>query len=377
MAERYYSLVNKLISRKNTIGLRQCALLSKSIDKPLILKWFVYFAIMIAIGMGRPLPVHAGFFSDILWFFTGPDTTALSTEDASTAATVSLPLLGSQSIRHSEADEEDVAFEEPTLAVTQNNALIGARNPLGTLPSENKDHISVYVVKSGETPGGIAARHGITLNTLLWANGIKNPNSIKIGDELVILPVSGVQYIVKKGDTIEGIAKKFKADASDILNFNGLAISDPIEIGATIIIPDGELDIPAPASKSGGTSARFASLPSYVGYYIRPIQGGRRSRGIHGYNGIDLANACGLPAYASAEGTVILVRTSGWNGGYGKYLVITHPNGTQTLYAHMSDIFVAVGARVARGQQIANIGSTGNSTGCHVHFEIRGARNPF
>lgn len=340
-------------------------------------KYGICFAIIIGIGVGRPLPVHAGFFSDILWFFTGPDTTALGTEDASTAATVSLPLLGSQSIRHSEADEEDAAFEEPTLAVTQNNALIGARNPLGTLPSENKDYISVYVVKSGDTPGGIAARHGITLNTLLWANGIKNSNSIKVGDELIILPVSGLQYVIKKGDTIEGIAKKFKADASDILNFNGLAISEPIEIGATIIIPDGELDTPAPAPNSGGTSSRFASLPSYAGYYIRPIQGGRRSRGIHGYNGVDLANACGLPAYASAEGTVILVRALGWNGGYGKYLVITHPNGTQTLYAHMSDIFVAVGTHVERGQRIANIGSTGNSTGCHVHFEIRGAKNTF
>ena len=349
-----------------------------AIVKPLILKWFVYFAIVVILGVSRPFSVDAGFFSDFLWFFTGPNITALSVEENSAVAAVTLPLLGSQSIRSTEVvDEKEVIFEEPTLSVTQDSALIGGRNPLGSLPSENKDHIFIYVVKSGDTPGGIAARYGITLNTLLWANEIKNSNSIKVGDELVILPVSGVQYIVKKGDTIYGIAKKFKADAADILNFNGLAISEPIEVGVTIIIPDGELQALAPASSTGSTATRFSWLPHYAGYYIRPIQGGRKSRGIHGYNGVDLANTCGLPVYASAEGTVILARVSGWNGGYGKYLVITHSNGTQTLYAHLSDIFVGLGARVERGQYIANIGSTGNSTGCHVHFEIRGAKNPF
>jgi len=110
---------------------------------------------------------------------------------------------------------------------------------------------------------------------------------------------------------------------------------------------------------------------------MRPIFGGRRSRGIHGYNGIDLADSCGSPVVTSAPGTVIILRSSGWNGGYGKYIVVTHPNGTQTLYAHLSSVLASVGQFVAQGSQIGNIGSTGNSTGCHVHFEIRGAKNPF
>jgi len=84
-----------------------------------------------------------------------------------------------------------------------------------------------------------------------------------------------------------------------------------------------------------------------------------------------------LPVFASAEGRVLITRFSGWNGGYGRYVVISHPNGTQTLYAHLQALTVNAGDVVAKGNVIGAIGSSGNSTGCHVHFEVRGARNPF
>ena len=90
-----------------------------------------------------------------------------------------------------------------------------------------------------------------------------------------------------------------------------------------------------------------------------------------------MANSCGLPILASAAGTIIVARDAGWNGGYGKYLVVSHPNGTQTLYAHLNAVLAKYGQQVAQGSQIGKIGSTGNSTGCHLHFEVRGARNPF
>jgi len=89
------------------------------------------------------------------------------------------------------------------------------------------------------------------------------------------------------------------------------------------------------------------------------------------------SSSCGLPVLASADGIVIASRSSGWNGGYGQYVVVSHGNGTQSLYAHLNAIFTTVGQHVSQGVQIGTIGSTGNSTGCHVHFEIRGARNPF
>lgn len=328
-------------------------------------------ALFFVVALVVPRAAQAGFFSSILRLFAGTPGAQATTE--SPTAELSVPLMGSQSQLPPSVGgpvEDDVA-----LLITQENALISTRNPLGTIPRAASDRILVYTVEQGDTPGAIAGRFGISLETLLWANNLRNANMIKAGDELIILPVTGVQYEVKRGDTLGGIAKKFKGDAAEIMSFNGLAIGQGLEAGQIIIIPDGELvPPPSPAAKP---STRFASLPEHAGYYIRPIIGGRRSRGIHGYNGVDLANTLGEPVLASAEGTVIIARTSGWNGGYGKYVVISHPNNTQTLYAHLNSLFVATGQAVAQGAQIGTVGSTGNSTGPHVHFEIRGAKNPF
>ena len=301
---------------------------------------------------------------------------AASSETAAASSPLtefSLPLLGSR-------DELPLsvggpAEEEVDLVITQDNALVSTRNPLGTIPRLTQDQILIYTVETGDTPGAIAEEFGISLNTLLWANNIRSAKTIKAGDELIILPVTGVQYEVRRGDTVEGIAKKFRGDPAEILSFNGLGIGEPLEVGTIIIIPDGELaPVSPPAVKP---SVRFSRLPEHRGYYLRPILGGRRSRGIHGFNGVDLADSCGQPILASAEGTVIVARFSGWNGGYGKYVVVTHRNGTQTLYAHLSSVLASVGQAVSQGARIAAIGSTGNSTGCHIHFEIRGAKNPF
>lgn len=317
--------------------------------------------------------VHAGLFSDI-WNFLAGGREEEAAE--SSAAAISRPLLGSQLRPQPLAIGGPSETTPAPLSIVQESALVASRNPAGTLPSISTDKIQVYTVEPGDTPSGIAANFGISLNTLLWANNIRNANLIKIGDELVILPVTGVQYTVKKGDTIESIAKKFKGDANEILSFNGLGLGEPILAGETIIIPDGEL-APIPSSSPRAVS-RFANLPAAPsGYYLRPIIGGRKSQGLHGFNGVDLISHCGAPILASADGTVIIARSSGWNGGYGKYLVLAHSNGTQTLYGHNNLNLASVGQYVSQGSQIATIGSTGNSTGCHVHFEVRGARNPF
>lgn len=344
-----------------------------------------------------PAYAQAGFFSNLVKLFSPSVADAVQSDSAPVAAT-SLPLLGSHQVsqQSDSADDSDAKTDpDPSpLSVVQDSALVGSLNPLGTMSENGQDKIAVYMVQPRDTAQGIANTFGISLNTLLWANDLKSASKIKVGDSLVILPVSGMQYEVKKGDTVDSIVKKFRpkdmgdeADIlsfkADILSFNNLAVSEQLEPGSTILIPDGELTIAVPAtpkqhrSAPSGGSARFASLPEYRGYYLRPVIGGRHSRGIHGNNGVDLANSCGLPVLASADGTVIIARTSGWNGGYGQYVVVSHPNGTQTLYAHMSTLFTSVGQHVTQGLEIGNIGSTGNSTGCHVHFEIRGARNPF
>ena len=179
-----------------------------------------------------------------------------------------------------------------------------------------------------------------------------------------------------KGDTITKIAKKYKADVEEVAVFNGLDIDSPLAVGQTIIVPDGEIATPTSTTKpsSGGAGGKE---PNYDGYYLRPIAGGKRSQGLHGHNGIDFSAPIGTEILASADGVVIISKEGGYNGGYGSYVVIRHDNGTQTLYAHMSKNLAFSGEQVKRGQVIGLVGITGKATGPHVHFEVRGARNPF
>lgn len=350
-----------------------------------------------------PYPASASFMSTLVKLISTVNT---ATDSMAGLIGAFPPLLGAQASgsagnmsesTSSPAQTQDQQEYADSLVVSQDSALVGSRNPAGTLLDTEHDAITVYTVRPGDSPGLIARRFGISLNTILWANDIKNPNLIKSGDQLIILPVSGIQYDVKKGDTLEFIAQRFKprngnadvqALVSDIVSFNGLSMNETLAVGTTIIIPDGEL-ISAPKSNLNPTPVPRSSKSKTPqqktvqftenddAYYIRPVIGGVRTRGIHGMNGVDLANSCGVPVYASAEGTVILARDSGWNGGYGEYIIVTHPNGTQTLYAHLSAIYVQVGQKVTKAMQIGDVGTTGNSTGCHLHFEIRGARNPF
>jgi murein DD-endopeptidase MepM/ murein hydrolase activator NlpD len=238
--------------------------------------------------------------------------------------------------------------------------------------------ISIYVVREGDTVSEIAEMFDVSVNTIMWANDITRSTALKVGEQLVILPITGVRHVVKKGDTLETLAKKYQADAEEIAQYN--EIEGQLAIGAEVTIPNGEIAVtapPRPATTVKKGSSGSASY-TYSGYYLRPITGGTRTQGIHGYNGVDLAAPVGTPILAAASGEVIISRQGGWNGGYGNYVVIKHDNGTQTLYAHNSSNAVGMGQYVVKGQIIGYVGSTGRSTGAHVHFEIRGGpRNPF
>jgi len=262
-----------------------------------------------------------------------------------------------------------------------NNALLSDSGLMGTIAdiSENKpgpDQISLYVVREGDNLSQIAKMFDVSVNTIRWANDLRADEPIRVGQILVILPVTGIQYSVKKGDTIKDIAKKFNADVDEILQFNNLAINNKLVEGETIIIPNG--DYTEPAQTTAPSQKPKTVTPFYIGYYLRPIEDGRKTQGIHGYNAVDLADSCGTPIFASASGDILISKSYGWNAGYGNYIVISHPNGTQTLYAHLSKNVVYPGWHVVKGQIIGYIGITGRTTGCHVHFEIRGGpRNMF
>lgn len=264
------------------------------------------------------------------------------------------------------------------ISILGGTALVSEAGPEGTMvdiaDGVRGTAISIYEVRKGDTLSIIAKMFGVSVNTIVWANGLTY-STIKEGQELIILPIDGIKHVVVKGDTLESIAKKYKGDADDILLYNNLSSSSKLAVGDEIIIPNGE----AAGSTYVGEKPRVRGLggPTYDGYYAYPVPGGRKTQGLHGFNAVDIGHYFGAPIYAAAGGEVIIVRSSGWNGGYGNYIVIAHPNGTQTLYSHNSENLVSEGTRVVQGQLIALMGSTGKSTGPHLHFEVRGAKNPF
>jgi LysM repeat protein len=250
-----------------------------------------------------------------------------------------------------------------------------AVGPVRTTTDEElniNDTIQVYEVKKGDTLADIAKLYNVSKNTIVWANDIKK-GKVDPGEILIILPVSGVKHIVKKGDTVKSISKKYKADEQSIIEFNSI-VDGNMAIGDELIIPDGQMYIDAPVTKK---QTKPAYTGAVAGYYTRPILGGIKTQGRHGRNAVDIGAPIGSTVVAAAAGTIQVAKKSGYNGGYGSMIIISHGNGTQTVYAHLNNVYVNVGQQVSKGEHIGASGNTGKSTGPHLHFEVRGASNPF
>lgn len=232
--------------------------------------------------------------------------------------------------------------------------------------------ISVYTVREGDSLGEIAEMFDISPNTIRWANDIDVKGAIKPGQELLILPISGVKHKVQKGETFATIAKKYGGDAREISLFNGIEENADLLVGTEIIIPNGEISAPTTTpNKPKTTGSSGGSKQAPTGYYGKPTLG-IKTQGSHDrYGAMDIGNKTGTPIWAMADGKVLSAKPEGWNGGYGKMVIIQHDNGTQTLYAHLSKVDVVSGQSVKKGQQIGLMGSTGRSTGPHLHIEIR------
>lgn len=259
--------------------------------------------------------------------------------------------------------------------ITDDEALVANVSPITDVNTEkiisaSDDEISIYTVREGDTLGTISEMFDISQNTVRWANDIDVKGKIKPGQDLVILQIDGVKHKVTKGQTIDGIAKLYKGDAREIRIFNGIEEGESLSVGSELIIPNGEVSETS-TKKPASKGAASKEVPK--GYYARPIKG-IKSQAPHGrYGGIDIAASIGTPLWAMADGTVMVAKGEGWNGGYGKMIIIGHANGTQTLYAHLSRVDVKPGQKVTRGSVIGASGNTGRSTGPHLHFEIRGA----
>ncbi len=268
------------------------------------------------------------------------------------------------------------------------NALSPKTGPLG--PSDGTDNpdpsslqTSVYVVRKGDSITQIAQMFDVSVNTILWANNMKKGDKLNEGDILFILPVSGLEHKVAKGQTLQSIAKLYKVDINDIVQNNDIALDTPLVVGDTLIIPNAqkseENDKPVKDLNASIAKDKLFyeqhPIQNLAGYFIDPVPGYRLSQGLHDNNAVDLAIAKGTPIHAAAAGTVILAR-KGYNGGFGNLVIISHPNGTETLYAHQSKITTSAGAEVFQGEVIGYVGSTGHSTGPHLHFAVKGAQNP-
>lgn len=272
------------------------------------------------------------------------------------------------------------------LSLVNDSALLPDVGPEGTIADVHaRDHqgmMTTYTVRKGDTLAGIAKMFEVSVDTIVWANELDRTAGLRAGQTLVILPINGLLYTVKKGDSLGSIAKKFKGSVDEIMAYNDLGGDAILSVGDTLIIPGGERSATPTIKITPRTTTKtnFASYPSYTGYYAFPIAGGTRTQGVHGHNGVDYGAPRGTAIFSSAEGVVKVANYRAgnpWFGGYGNYIMIEHPNGTQTLYAHLSAVNVTVGDTVSKGQTIGKSGNTGRSTGPHLHFEVRGAKNPF
>lgn len=260
---------------------------------------------------------------------------------------------------------------ESTLSI-QGESISNFPNPLsGALPSRNR--LVVYKVKSGDKLSSIAAQFGISINTIIWANPNIYRNFLSVGQEIVILPVSGVLHQVEAEETLESIANIYSIDV-ETLRINNPDIAASLEPLEKLVIPGGK---PLLNKKTSLTNREY--LPNLSGYFKIPTTGWNWGQ-LHNYNGVDIANYCGTSVYSAADGLVLESRSSGLNSGYGHFIKIEHPNDTTTLYSHLEKVEVDTGDLVKQGQLIGTIGNTGNThgpTGCHLHFEVYGAKNPF
>ena len=257
---------------------------------------------------------------------------------------------------------------DASVSYTDSGDIVGSGKSQAELAALFKKPVSyqTYTVRSGDTLGGITKRFGLTnLSTLIDLNGITNARSLHEGQKLRIPSVDGVMHTVAKGNSLAGLSAKFNVPLEDLLDVNDLA-SQTLTVGQQLFIPGAKMD----AAKLHEVLGDLFKIPISAAYRISSKFGWRPDpfTGVRSYHtGIDLACPEGTPIRAAMNGKVAFV---GWSNVFGNYVIVNHPNGYQTLYGHMASSRVKKGQNVTQATVIGLVGSTGYSTGSHLHFTV-------
>jgi murein DD-endopeptidase MepM/ murein hydrolase activator NlpD len=222
---------------------------------------------------------------------------------------------------------------------------------------------SNYIVRKGDSVSKIASDHGLSLDAIVASNNLRNARLLREGEALRIPNMDGIPYTVEKGDSYQKVADKMNVALEAILDANDIQ-DENIRAGDTLFLPGAKMrsdDLKIALGELFTYPVR-GRLSSPFGWRKDPFTGQRRY-----HSAIDLAANSGAPVKASADGRVSTVN---FNDTYGNYVILTHSGGFQTMYAHLSKVDVKVGTRVIQGETLGGVGSTGRSTGPHLHFAV-------
>jgi murein DD-endopeptidase MepM/ murein hydrolase activator NlpD len=287
------------------------------------------------------------------------------------------PDLGSHSVTAAPSNRSGVHFLNTSIALFQ------APVPHTIKAERDRLQVVTYTVQTNDNIYAIAQGFGVDPQTVLWANPAveKSPDLLSVGQELVIPPVDGVYYTVQAGDTVDKLAKQYQTSVEEIVSFTANGLEEPpymLTAGQKLMLPGGKKKV-VPSNYYPLT--RVYTTPAGAlqgsGRFAWPTRGVLTQGYWSGHLGIDIGNVTGTPIYAADDGYVVLAGQDTW--GYGNQVLIDHGNGFLTRYAHLHRIQVKAGDSVKKGQQIGTMGSTGRSTGPHLHFEViyqRIRRNP-
>lgn len=355
----------------------------------------VFFGLMAAIALQGRMAGSSDQSSLLHAYISGEEISEGPLDPSAYAQTTTPGTGGSRIAVVDASDANFITFDDSEVQFAQTlegNAVVAPLQPVlsdGT-ESDKKSSVNVidtsakpfiHTVEEGDTIAGIASKFGVSTNTVLWANGLNGRDVIKVGDHLTILPTTGVLHKVASGETVLAIAQEYNAKASEIIAYNNLGEDAKVSIGQSLVIPEGyiapreapqtvsqntriardpdenEPTPPPQETKSAGAGFTWPTTTKHLSQYFKG-----------GHTGVDIDNRSRPSVFASQDGTV---EFTGWLGGYGNLIIVNHGAGLTTYYAHLDKFYVSAGQKVGKGAAIGKMGSTGRSTGPHLHFEVR------